>query len=81
LDGANILFALRSFIGHRVEALMPRIIEQFNEFADYLERSGTGFKDAVFEKDLQGPHSKSYDGYDRNSKTVDFPISFVRHQP
>jgi hypothetical protein len=64
-----------------VEELRPRIDELLNEFADHLESSGAGFKDADLEKDLRGPHNKSYDGYDRNNKTVSSLPLFERSPP
>jgi hypothetical protein len=70
LDGSGILFILRTFIGRRVEELMPRIVQLFNEFADHMEKNGTGFTNAQLQKDLRGAHSKSVDGYDRNNKKV-----------
>ena len=70
LDCNGVLFVLRTFVGDRVEKLMPRVVQLLNEFADHMEKHGTGFSDADLRKDLRGPHAKSCDGYDRNNKSV-----------
>jgi hypothetical protein len=70
LDCNGILFVLRTFVGNKVEKLMPRVVQLLNEFADYMEKHGTGFNDADLRKDLRGHHAKSCNGYNRNNKVV-----------
>jgi hypothetical protein len=67
------MFILRTFVGEGVEKLLPTANAQFQEFANYLDRTKKGFKDSDLESDLRGPHVKSIDGYDRNNKQVCAP--------
>ncbi|KAG1769733.1 hypothetical protein EV702DRAFT_1202763 [Suillus placidus] len=69
-DSAGRLWLLRTFVGHRIDALLPAFEEQVAAFVNSVERNKSGFSISDMENNARGPRWFSLCGHDRNSKST-----------
>ncbi|KAG1893200.1 uncharacterized protein F5891DRAFT_1196730 [Suillus fuscotomentosus] len=69
-DSQGRLWLVRTFVGERIEALLPAFEKQAAAFVSTVETNRSGFTEAEMEENSRGSHWSSICGHDRNSKQV-----------